>query len=177
MKFFFSFVLGGLFWQFAEFSIHRYLGHVVKFNNLFKIEHDRHHRETNYFSPLIYKLLSAIPISATMIGIIQLFTPINLAISFTIGFVSLYLWYEFIHWALHIFPPLTSYGHFIRKHHFTHHFVNPKKNHGVTIPLFDHLFGTYLEIKQIKVPKKSAMSWLINAKNEIKPEYQKDYTF
>ena len=171
-----AFALGGLLWQFAEYVIHRFLGHVVKFNNLFKIEHDRHHREVHYFSPLIYKFISAIPISITLISFIQVFTSLEFAITFTIGFIVLYLWYEYLHWSLHISPPRTSYGRFVRKHHFTHHFVSPNINHGVTSPIFDLLFGTYLSTDQVKIPEKVLMKWLVDENNQIRNCYQADYT-
>ncbi len=170
-----AFIFGACLWQLAEYFIHRYLGHVVKYNNLFKKEHDQHHQKTDYFSPFYLKVLSAVPVSLVVYFIISFILTKYTSIAFTCGFITFYFIYELIHLSLHVVPPYTFYGKFIRKHHFYHHFINPKMNHGVTTPLFDFVFGTYAKVDQLKVPKKFAMKWLISDDQLVKDKYQTDY--
>ncbi|MBT6324342.1 MAG: hypothetical protein HOJ35_00075 [Bdellovibrionales bacterium] len=175
MEILIAYICGACLWQLAEYFIHCYLGHVVKFNNLFKKEHDLHHQKTDYFSPFYLKILSAVPVSLVVFFTMSLIFPKEVSIYFTAGFITFYFVYELIHLSLHVVPPYTFYGKFIRKHHFYHHFINPKMNHGVTTPLFDIIFGTYEKVGHLKVPKNFAMKWLVSDDHLVKEKYQGDY--
>ena len=64
----------------------------------------------------------------------------------------------------------------MRRHHFHHHFHNPKRNHGVTSPLWDLLFRTYERPAVVRVPMKHAMGWLVEQGGlRVRPEYLGDY--
>ena len=61
----------------------------------------------------------------------------------------------------HTHPGFGAYGRWARRHHFYHHFINAKMNHGVTTPIWDLVFGTYRKADVvIEVPSKLAMPWL-----------------
>lgn len=162
--------LGILLWTFLEYMIHRFLGHEVSGRNFFKVEHSMHHSKGNYFAPWWKKCLVAFPVALLSFGLARLFTSNGESLAFTLGFTGMYLTYEVVHYLIHIIPPITSYGRFLRKHHFSHHFQDPKSNHGVTSPLWDHVFGTFKKVQGVKVPRKLAARWLPEHLGDF-PEY------
>ena len=88
----------------------------------------------------------------------------------------MYLVYEFLHSYLHTHAPRNAYGIMLRKHHFFHHFNDPDKNHGVTTPIWDMVFGTYVRTKEIiPVPKRSKLIWLTDEEGKIKEEFRGSY--
>ena len=90
------------------------------------------------------------------------------------GFVGCYLYYEWLHRRLHTHSAISAYGRWARRHHFWHHFHDPRVNHGVTSPVWDIVFRTHVPVAQpIRVPEKLAMPWLLNAEtHEIRSELE-----
>lgn len=161
MKPLIAFLIGIMSWPLLEYLLHRFLGHDLKLKTLFKKEHTRHHAETNYFAPLSYKLLAAIPICTVTVLLVGLITKSWVyGISFTVGFIAMFTVYEWFHWSIHAKAPKTKMGLRLRKHHLAHHFHNPKMNHGVTTMLIDRLAGTYHPVEVVKVPKNISLPWL-----------------
>ena len=163
------FLLGAFFWTFLEYALHAGLGHNPKLKNLFTVEHLLHHKEINYFAAPIKKAAAAI----VVVGFVTLsfalfFTWLN-AFAFASGLALMYLVYEFLHSYLHTHAPRNAYGIMLRKHHFYHHFNDPDMNHGVTTPIWDMVFGTYVRTKEIiPVPKRSKLIWLTDEEGKIK---------
>jgi sterol desaturase/sphingolipid hydroxylase (fatty acid hydroxylase superfamily) len=56
--------------------------------------------------------------------------------------------------------PVGWYSALIRRHHLHHHFRNPKANHGVTSPVWDHVFRTAETTELVRIPRKLAPFWL-----------------
>lgn len=73
-----------------------------------------------------------------------------------------YCVYEALHRIEHVTAGIGPYGRWARRHHFHHHFVDGKTNHGVTTPLWDLVFGTYRRPGVIDVPPKLCMRWLLD---------------
>ena len=154
---------GVLTWTLLEYCIHRWLGHDRRFRrNLFGVEHTRHHAEGNYFAPTYKKLI----VAAIVIGILTL-PAIAVAgtahgMAYVLGLVGFYGIYELLHRREHTHPGIGAYGRWARRHHFHHHFMNNRSNHGVTTPVWDFVFGTFERPTIIKVPPKLSMQWLID---------------
>ena len=177
-----AFVLGCFTWSFLEYVIHRWMGHDKRLRgNIFDREHTRHHVEGDYFAPWWKKGLAAIAFlslsagpaiagdpEATTRSMMSLWT----GLAWAIGLVSFYLFYEVLHRLLHVHAGFSGYGRWARRHHFYHHFVDARYNHGVTSPIWDHVFGTYRTIEVITVPKKLMMPWLGDPETGVKPEFQ-----
>ena len=167
---------GALSWALAEHLIHENLGHkYAKNRNFFAVEHVRHHATTSYFAPSSKKALAAVATAAAVAPLAGALAGKRKGLAFTAGFVATYVTYEVLHRWAHTRPPSTRYGRWLRKHHFHHHFHDPASNHGVTSPLFDHVFGTYQEASRVRVPERHAMPWLVDVKGEIRPEHAADY--
>jgi sterol desaturase/sphingolipid hydroxylase (fatty acid hydroxylase superfamily) len=81
-------------------------------------------------------------------------------IAYVAGLIGFYGVYEVLHRLEHTSAGIGPYARWARRHHFHHHFVDARENHGVTSPLWDVVFGTYRKPGPIKVPPKLCMPWL-----------------
>ncbi|MEM9190318.1 MAG: sterol desaturase family protein [Myxococcota bacterium] len=152
---------GVLTWSFLEYCIHRWLGHDKRTRpNFFSVEHVRHHSEGNYFAPA-WKKAAAAGLVFVLVGVpsVWAFGP-GIGLGYVGGLTGFYLFYEVLHRREHTHEGIGPYGRWARRHHFTHHFRDPKSNHGVTSPLFDLMFGTYRAPEKIRVPRRLQMRWL-----------------
>ncbi len=150
-------------WSLLEYLLHRFLGHDRRtMPNFFSVEHTRHHTEGNYFAPTWKKALAAIATSMFVFLLLRSVAEQGMALAYTIGFVGMYVAYEVVHRRAHTHEGIGAYGRYLRRHHFHHHFGNPKANHGVTSPVWDLVFGTYESVAEVRVPAKLAMQWLID---------------
>jgi len=170
-------ILGAVTWTFLEYCIHRWLGHDRRFRpNFFGEEHIRHHSEGNYFAAAWKKAVMAAIVLALLVGPTLLLGGGLLGSLYIAGIVLAYLAYEWFHHHEHVSPGGTRYGRFTRRHHFYHHFVDPKVNHGVTSPIWDFVFRTYRRPDQIGVPRRLQMVWLADpATGEVWPQHQGGY--
>lgn len=167
-----SALAGVTLWSFLEYVIHRWLGHKhVK--NPFGAEHVRHHARGNYFAPSWKKALVAIGVIALLIAPAIAALGRGPGVAFVLGFVGFYVTYEVVHRLEHVHPGLGPYGRWARRHHFTHHFVDARVNHGVTSPVWDLVFGTYRAPGVIVVPPKLRPHWLLDPEtNEVRAEWR-----
>lgn len=153
---------GALTWTLLEYVLHRFLGHGRHLRRSpFAVEHTRHHAEGNYFAPMWMKLIAA-AVVAILVGLPAVLLGGTTGIAYTAGLIGFYGIYELLHRLEHLWPGIGPYARWARRHHFTHHFVDPKSNHGVTSPLWDLVFGTYRKPGPlpIAVPRKLRMPWL-----------------
>jgi sterol desaturase/sphingolipid hydroxylase (fatty acid hydroxylase superfamily) len=166
-------LLGVLTWTFLEYVIHRWMGHDRRFQKTpFGREHVRHHIEGNYFAPTWKKLLLAAALTATLSVVATLLVGATAGVAYVVGLMTFYGVYEVSHRREHTHPGFGPYGRWARRHHFHHHFVDGRTNHGVTSPLWDLVFGTYRRVEIIKVPPQLCMAWLRDpATGDIRPEY------
>jgi hypothetical protein len=74
--------------------------------------------------------------------------------------MAFYALYEILHRGEHTRAGIGPYGRWARRHHFHHHFVDGRSNHGVTSPVWDFVFGTYQRVGTIPVPRRLCMAWL-----------------
>ena len=169
------FFLGCFAWTFIEYGMHHWNGHLMKGRTHFSREHLKHHSQQNYFSPVWKKIVVAVSVTGTIVIATHPWIGLNHGLALSGGISVGYGIYEFFHWSCHAQAPTTAYGRWIRRHHFAHHFSNPRYNHGVTTPIWDMIFGTYKKPGQIRVPRRRAMTWLLNDDGDLKSEYRRDY--
>lgn len=169
-----SFVIGIIFWTFLEYLLHRFLGHEHKGKNFFKSEHSQHHAKVHYFASAHKKILAALIVLPIILISLAAIINIYSSIAFCIGLFSMYALYEITHSRFHKTNPIAPIFIVLRKHHFYHHFQNPKINFGVTTRFWDRVFGTYQEVEKVYVPQKLTMNWL-TANNEIKDRYKNHF--
>lgn len=176
LKYLLFFSAGVFLWTFLEYVIHRFLGHQAKKNNPVKKEHFRHHAEVNYFAPFIKKMaLALVVLSILTSGIGLLAGNMLFGFIFSAGFTTMYLVYEIAHRRFHVAEPIMRYGLKLRKTHLYHHFMNPKKNHGVTTLLWDRIFGTFENPDKVYIPGKVTLPWLIDENHQVKDKYSNNF--
>ena len=165
-----AFITGVILWTFLEYILHRFLGHEHRGKNFFKAEHGQHHAKYNYFAPAKKKAFMVLMVTVTLFILVNAIVTTSIALAFLAGFSGMYILYEVTHHRFHICKPVAKPFIILRKHHFYHHFHNPKTNHGVTCRFWDRVFGTFVPVEKVRVPRKMAMQWLLQ-KDEIKPVY------
>jgi len=139
-----SALLGAFGWTFLEYVIHRWMGHDRRLRwTPFGKEHLRHHVEGGYFAPAWKKLVAAAVTSTLLSGPAILLAGAPSGLAFVAGLMAMYGAYEVLHRLEHVREGMGAYGRWARRHHFTHHYVDARCNHGVTSPLWDLVFGTY----------------------------------
>ena len=170
-----SFVLGALGWTLAEYLLHRFVFHGASAKRLGASEHRRHHAQVDYFAPWWQKALAALAATAVVLPLAIVAQGATIGLFFTAGFIGMYLLYEILHRRAHTHPPTGPYGRWLRRNHFAHHFVDPRRGQGVTTPVWDRVFRTRLPVERVPVPRRLAMPWLVAADGEIRPSYADDY--
>ena len=164
-------------WTLAEYLLHRFLGHDKRtWPNVFATEHTRHHSQGDYFAPSYKKALAALGALAVLLPVSTAVAGMQRGAIFSASFVAMYLTYEWLHRRAHTHAGAGPYGRFLRRHHFHHHFGNPKANHGVTTPIWDFVFGTLEPSARVNVPEKLAMAWLLDpATGDVRSQFADAY--
>lgn len=171
------FAAGVLTWWILEYVLHRFVGHMPRGRSLFSREHRRHHAEGDYFAPTLTKAVNVTPVMVAVGALLSLAVGPGPGLAYTGGLAVMYVAYELFHRRLHTHAPRNAYGRWARRHHFHHHFVNPKANHGVTTPLGDLVCRTLDPKTRIPVPERLAMSWLLDPETgEVAAPYREEYT-
>lgn len=173
-------ILGAASWTLTEYFLHRFLGHELKgaFRKfIFWKEHTKHHHKKDYFASTRDKLLTAFGIGPIVFALTYFAVNTLFASVFTVGFLAMYYVYEIVHRRLHVVAPKHSYAGKMRAHHFYHHFVDERMNHGVTIAFWDRVFGTYVKAEHIPIPKKFSLDWIseLSSEDDFTDQYGNHY--
>lgn len=142
-------------WTLAEYLIHRYPFHWSPKNKLGRqlvySMHGNHHDDP--FDPLrgVMPIVPAIFYVSILYGIFFLFIPLYYLDAFFAGFLIGYLCYDGIHYYTHHAKPKNKLGKYLRRIHLVHH-VHDDVMFGISSPLWDIIFGTYLK-KGYRPPK------------------------
>lgn len=184
-----SFVTGALTWSLAEYLLHRFVGHGAKRRRgrtlraslspqgvlaEFFAEHTAHHAQPRYFAPTGRKALAAVVVGATAAGAATLVVGPRRGLAFAAGLLVVYASYEVHHRRIHTHAPTGPYTRWMRKHHWHHHRM-PRTNHGVTSPLWDHVFGTHREPGRVPILRTVAPAWMVDAQGEVRADFRDDY--
>lgn len=137
-------------WTLFEYLAHRFLFHLNATSNfgrrLVYIFHGNHHEYPRDTERLFMPPLPSIIMGSTVFGIFTaisyLFTgTINFSLIYFPGFISGYLIYVSMHYAIHTFTPPKLLKGLWRNHHL-HHYKYHDKGFGVSSPLWDIIFKT-----------------------------------
>jgi sterol desaturase/sphingolipid hydroxylase (fatty acid hydroxylase superfamily) len=168
-------LLGAASWTAAEYGFHRFLMHELRGRGLASVEHLKHHADVTYFSPTSKKLVSAAATTAVAYPATAAVVGRRRATAFTGGLITMYFGYELAHRRTHTHPPRNRYGRWARRNHLHHHFGAPMRNFGVTVPVWDRLFGSYDDPGVVTVPRRMAPVWMLDDTGEVRAEFAADY--
>jgi sterol desaturase/sphingolipid hydroxylase (fatty acid hydroxylase superfamily) len=135
------FIIGFISWSFAEYILHRFLGHETNLSKIFKREHFAHHKDNASFVSAFLKFKTSVGVIASMTIILYFSIGLKLALITSIGFTLGYLYYEMVHRYIHEKPNWIP--DFLIRHHMSHHKLYPLANYGVTTRIWDRIFRTY----------------------------------
>jgi sterol desaturase/sphingolipid hydroxylase (fatty acid hydroxylase superfamily) len=133
--------LGLIFWTFLEYILHRFVFH--RFRGILGSFHHEHHGAPRSPEFLFVRPVYAIGISALLAAGVWFITGSMLQTAGLMsGIWAGFVYYESVHYRVHM---TASEGAVIsrqRRAHFRHHFHDARRRFGVTTPIWDYVFRT-----------------------------------
>jgi 4-hydroxysphinganine ceramide fatty acyl 2-hydroxylase len=139
--------IGIFVWTLIEYGLHRFVFHVDISNQAIRRivngSHIEHHQAPRDGERILVQTAYAIGVS-TMLGAAitvlcrDLFWTAGILTGIWMGF----LYYEAVHYRVHMTAGSGLLLTLQRRAHFYHHFHNANRCFGVTTPLWDYVFGT-----------------------------------
>jgi sterol desaturase/sphingolipid hydroxylase (fatty acid hydroxylase superfamily) len=140
------FLAGALHWSLMEYWLHRMLFHFEASSPLGKrliwIFHGVHHDWPNDKLRLVFPPGLSVPLAVVFWFLYSAVLGGELRYAAFAGLALGYLSYDMIHYYVHHFAPRNPIGKFLRRYHLAHHFKEPETGFGVSMPLWDFVFGT-----------------------------------
>jgi hypothetical protein len=175
-----AFASGVNLWFLAEYLLHRFAMHHLYGKGIMSREHLEHHVKAGWTFDNKHVL------SWLGVGLVagSIWLPLGwliggwaVAIPLALGWPVGYAFYEYQHAMCHLRPPRSRYQRWVRKHHFQHHFGHPMFNQGVSIGLWDVVFGTNEMPERVGVPRRMAagLGWILDEDGELRQEFADDY--
>lgn len=147
-----AFALGVLITSLIEYSLHRFIFHFTPKNKEQRLQsfllHGYHHEFPNDAYRLVLPPIGIWPVAA-LLGVIWWFAFGSYFWPVYAGSAAGYVAYDWMHYYTHYFNPKRNPGRFIKRYHMLHHHDSPEQRYGITSPLWDHVFGTYLGLKSM----------------------------
>jgi dihydroceramide fatty acyl 2-hydroxylase len=139
------FVAGWAAWTLFEYWMHRIVFHFEPEDGigarLHFIIHGVHHDHPNDPMRLVMPPSVSVPLAILIVGaMIVIGGDAGLAVG--AGFLVGYLAYDMTHYHVHHHRPRTRLGRLLREQHMRHHFQDDTRGFGVSLPLWDYVFGT-----------------------------------
>jgi sterol desaturase/sphingolipid hydroxylase (fatty acid hydroxylase superfamily) len=173
-----SFAAGAMLWTLAEYLLHRFAMHHLKGKGIMSREHLEHHVHSSWYFSHTHLMSWAGMLTVGAVLWLPLgwlvFGPL-VGVVAAVGWACGYFFYEYQHAMSHLRGPSGRYTAWVRHSHFHHHFGHPLANHGVTIPLWDIVFGTRETPEVVRVPRRLALPWMLDDEGELRDELVGQY--
>ncbi|MCF7947630.1 MAG: sterol desaturase family protein [Spirochaetia bacterium] len=146
--------VGLLMWTPSEYLLHRFLFHFTprtpRQERVSFLFHGVHHAQPMVKTRLVMPPALSLPLAGLFFlffRLVFLAMPGGLAATLIVssGFLSGYLLYDMLHYAMHHFNIKSGYVQKVRRNHMRHHALTPNKRFGVTTLFWDRIFRTYVE--------------------------------
>jgi sterol desaturase/sphingolipid hydroxylase (fatty acid hydroxylase superfamily) len=139
------FIFGLILWSLAEYALHRFVLHYEPQSQwgrrLHWTIHGVHHDYPMDSKRLVLPPSVSLPLAVLFFFLFRFIFGMYYA-PFFAGFVSGYLMYDMTHYALHHHAFRNKLLLKLKTHHMKHHYSQPDQRFGVSIPVWDHVFGT-----------------------------------
>ena len=89
MNYIISYTIGAIAWTLCEYILHRLIGHSRSQLGSFTKEHRDHHRQGDYFMPILKK----VRISLQVIGALAFGSSLLINLNSGLAFSTSYMWY------------------------------------------------------------------------------------
>jgi sterol desaturase/sphingolipid hydroxylase (fatty acid hydroxylase superfamily) len=141
------FACGWVSWTLCEYWTHRIVFHYEPEDGfgarLHWMIHGVHHDHPNDPRRLVLPPVLSVPFGAAFIALFVSVLGTTGGCAVGAGFVTGYLAYDMVHFALHHHRPRGRLPRLMHQLHMRHHFENEQCGFGVSAPWWDVLFGTY----------------------------------
>lgn len=139
-------ILGVFVWTLTEYVMHRYVFHFYPKSDWGKkihfIFHGVHHDYPNDAKRLVMPPSASIPLALFFFFLFQYLLPIGTVYAFFLGFISGYLAYDMMHYALHHANFKSGVWKKLKQHHMLHHYSDPTRGYGVSSDIWDKILGS-----------------------------------
>ncbi len=140
------FALGLFVWTLTEYVMHRFVFHYVPKSKLglrlHFIFHGVHHDYPKDRMRLVLPPSVSIPLAVVFYFIWKSVIGGAGFYPFFAAFITGYLIYDMIHYAIHHVQFKGKLWNVLKSHHLKHHYVHPSKGYGVSSPLWDNIAQT-----------------------------------
>lgn len=140
------FVGGMIIWTITEYLMHRFIFHFHPTSEWGKkihfIFHGVHHDYPNDSNRLVMPPAVSIPLALLFYFGFGSFIAETYMYAFFSGFVTGYLIYDMLHYAIHHVNFDNKWWGMLKSHHLKHHFKDPDSGFGVSSPIWDIVVGT-----------------------------------
>lgn len=141
-----AYYFGGMFfWTLFEYLMHRFVFHHHSENprmqKFMYTAHGVHHEFPRDKERLFMPPAPSLILASVLFSIFYFLLDHN-AFMFFPGFVSGYLAYGSMHYAIHAMAPPFKFMKAWWRYHHLHHYKSPDKGFGVSSPMWDHVFGS-----------------------------------
>ena len=137
------FLLGFGIWTITEYIMHRFVFHFVPKSKiglrLHFIFHGVHHDYPKDRLRLVLPPAVSIPLATAFYFLFKNIILGGGFYSFFAAFLTGYLIYDMIHYAIHHVQIKGKLWNVLKTHHLKHHYVYPEKGYGVSSPLWDKI--------------------------------------
>lgn len=145
--------LGGLFsWTFVEYVLHRFVFHWMPPGKIGArihfIFHGVHHDYPNDRLRLVMPPSVSIPLALLFFSLYRTLLGYPAVYPFFAGFVTGYLCYDMMHYAMHHLQWKNPFWQRMKQHHMLHHYQYSDKGFGVSNPFWDYVFDTTFRLKK-----------------------------
>ena len=141
------FLLGLIAWTFMEYTIHRFIFHWRppnrKLRKFIAQLHMVHHGDTHDPEEILVRPQFSLPVSGLIFGFLYWATDVSTASGLLVGIWSGFLYYEAVHYRVHLSKKSNGILQLQRRMHFIHHFIDERSCFGVTSPFWDILLGSF----------------------------------
>lgn len=142
--FFEYYAIGLIVWSLTEYVLHRFIFHFVPKSSwglrLHFIFHGVHHDYPKDRLRLVMPPSVSIPLAILFYWVFSLFFSKPALYSFFPGFITGYLIYDMLHYAMHHHNFKSSLMKKIKQHHMLHHYQDQTKGFGVSSSVWDLIF-------------------------------------
>lgn len=150
------YVLGLVIWTLTEYLLHRFIFHFHPSSDWGKrihfIFHGVHHDYPKDKMRLVMPPSVSLPLALLFYFLFSLFLNNQHLWAFFPGFLTGYLVYDMMHYAMHHHNFKSPILKKIKQHHMLHHYQDEEKGFGVSSELWDRIFISGFPKKKTKAP-------------------------